>query len=171
MVNKSTQEKPIIVCLCGSTRFGEAFRKAQFDETMADKIVLTIGCNMRSDDDLFGNMAAPLRDVIKQRLDTLHLRKIDISDEVLFLNVNGYIGQSTLGELVYAKARGKVIRWLEPIGAPGLRDPEHPCSEFIPINTAWGNTHSGHCETDGHYMCDECVNRQPKHQEDQSDKK
>lgn len=154
-------QKPIIVCLCGSTRFSEAFRGAEFQETMAGKIVLTIGCNLRSDDDLFGDMAEPVKEAVKHSLDELHLRKIDLADEVLFLNVNGYIGQSTFNELEYARKRGKLIRWLEVIGAPNVRDPENPCESFEPIKTIYGVDCQGTCETDGHYMCGKCVNREP----------
>lgn len=105
---------PTIVCLCGSTRFGEAFRKAQLEETLAGKIVLTIGCNMRSDDELFGPMPEEAKTTIKTGLDELHLRKIDLADEVLILNVDGYVGESTRNELEYAKKQGKKIRYLEP---------------------------------------------------------
>ena len=34
---------PTIVCLCGSTRFYDTFQQANFDETMAGKIVLSVG--------------------------------------------------------------------------------------------------------------------------------
>lgn len=105
--------KPTIVCLCGSTRFGEAFREAQFRETMAGKIVLTIGCNMKSDTELFGHMSETEKEAVKKMLDELHKRKIDLASEVLFLNVNGYMGKSTLSELEYARLHGKVIRFLE----------------------------------------------------------
>ena len=50
----------------------------------------------------------------KVALDELHLRKIDLSDEVFVLNVGGYIGASTARELAYAQATGKHIRYLEP---------------------------------------------------------
>lgn len=153
--------QPVVVCLCGSTKFGEAFRLAQLQETLAGRIVLTIGCNMKSDDDLFGNMAQPAKDAIKKMLDELHLRKIDMADEVLFLNVNGYIGESTKREYDYAKAHDKKIRWAEPIGAPNLRDPECPCEDFEPIGTIYGKDYQGECETDGHYMCAKCVHREP----------
>ena len=106
--------KPTVVTLCGSTRFGEAFAKATLDETLAGNIVLSIGCNMRSDEELFAHMSQEERDALKQRLDDLHKRKIDISDEVLILNQEGYIGDSTRSELDYARAHGKVVRWLEP---------------------------------------------------------
>lgn len=106
--------RPTIVCLCGSTRFGEAFRKAQLEETLAGNIVLTIGCDTRSDDELFVYMSDKELAEIKAKLDELHLRKIDLSDEVLILNVGGYIGESTRNELEYARAKGKKIRFLEP---------------------------------------------------------
>lgn len=43
----------------------------------------------------------------------LHLRKIDLADECLILNVDGYIGESTGRELAYAREHSKVIRFLE----------------------------------------------------------
>ncbi len=46
-------DKPTIVCLCGSTRFSEAFQQANLMETLDGNIVLTIGCDMRSDADIF----------------------------------------------------------------------------------------------------------------------
>ncbi len=39
-----SKQVPTIVCLCGSTRFSEAFREANLRETLAGKIVLTVGC-------------------------------------------------------------------------------------------------------------------------------
>ena len=107
------KSKPTIVCLCGSTRFSEAFKEANLTETLAGKIVLTIGCDMKSDNELFAEMDEEELEAIKADLDTLHLRKIDLADEVLILNVGTYIGQSTRRELEYAKAHGKHIRFLE----------------------------------------------------------
>lgn len=104
----STKTRPTIVTLCGSTRFSEAFREANLRETLAGKIVLSIGCEWHSD------QALGLTEADKERLDELHLRKIDMSDEVLILNVNGYIGSSTRCELEHAIAHGKRIRFLEP---------------------------------------------------------
>jgi len=73
--------KPKIVCLCGSTRFSEAFQKAQFEETLAGKIVLTIGSNMKSDTELFKDYSENELKEIIIRLDELHRRKIDLADE------------------------------------------------------------------------------------------
>lgn len=105
---------PKIVCLCGSTRFSEAFQQANFDETLAGNIVLTIGCDMKSDSELFKDKTEVELEEVKKELDQLHLRKIDLADEVLILNVGGYIGNSTSRELAYAKERCKEIRFLVP---------------------------------------------------------
>ena len=103
-------DRPRIVCLCGSTRFGEAFREANLRETLAGKIVLSIGCEWHSD------QALGLTYADKERLDALHLRKIDLADEILVLNVGGYVGSSTANEMAYASLQGKDIRFLEQTG-------------------------------------------------------
>src|SRR5260370_14378500 len=99
--------KPTIVCLCGSTKFSKAFRDANLRETLKGKIVLSIGCEWHSDQSL------GLSEQDKQMLDELHLKKIDLSDEILILNVGGYIGESTCKEIAYAWMHEKKIRWLE----------------------------------------------------------
>jgi len=109
--------RPRIVCLCGSTRFSEAYQQANLAETLAGRIVLTIGCDMRSDAHLFADHSPEELAEIKARLDWLHLRKIDLADEILVLNVGGYAGESTRREIAYARETGKTIRWLEPAAA------------------------------------------------------
>ncbi len=109
----ASKDKPIIVCLCGSTRFSDAFQRANLEETLVGKIVLSIGCDMRSDDQIFGEMTDEERHSTKAALDELHLRKIDLADEILVLNVAGYVGESTQREIAYARTHGKRIRWLE----------------------------------------------------------
>ena len=100
-------DKPTIVCLCGSTRFSEVFWKANLLETLTGKIVLTIGCDFKSDD------ALGLTNADKERLDILHLRKIDLANEILVLNVGGYIGESTAQEVRYAILQKKRVRYWE----------------------------------------------------------
>lgn len=107
-------DRPTIVCLCGSTRFWRQFQRSSLSETMAGRIVLSIGAATGTDDEHFGNLPRQEYDRIKTMLDTLHLRKIDICDEVLILNVGDYVGESTMRELGYARAAGKGVRWLEP---------------------------------------------------------
>lgn len=101
---------PTIVCLCGSTRFKDAFIAAQRSETLAGKIVLSVG--------LFGHEEAmDMGGETKKSLDRLHFDKILIADEVLILNVGGYIGESTRNEERYAMAMGKTVRYLEGEGS------------------------------------------------------
>jgi hypothetical protein len=112
--------RPTIVCLCGSTRFSEAYQKANLNETVAGKIVLTIGCDLRSDGQLFEGYSTEQLGELKAKLDELHLRKIDLADEVLILNVGGYIGDSTRREIEYAMKLNKPIRYL--VNSSLLRD-------------------------------------------------
>ena len=126
------KNKPTIVCLCGSTRFGEQFAEANLRETLAGNIVLTIGCSMRSDAELFKGMDSLQLQMVKADLDELHKRKIDMADEVLILNVDGYVGDSTFSELIYAARQGKIIRWLEPENAVFFGQSDHP-TVFTPI--------------------------------------
>ena len=108
--------KPTIVCLCGSTRFGEAFAQANVDETLKGRIVLSI-CGTRPDAELFGHLTEIELKTVRARLAELHRCKIDLADEILVLNVGGYIGDDTRDEIAYARAHGKPIRWLEPATA------------------------------------------------------
>ncbi len=106
-VRNKVESRPTIICLCGSGRFKDVFDEVEFAETLQGKIVLTIGCNTKDiacDADLSRH---------KPLLDELHLRKIDLADEVLILNVGDYIGESTSRELEYARKCGKCIRFLE----------------------------------------------------------
>lgn len=107
--------RPIIVCLCGSTRFFDTFREANLEETLQGKIVLSIGCDTKADKGVFASLPREERAEIKAALDELHLRKIDLADEVLILNVDGYIGESTQKELEYARNLGKRIRFIRRI--------------------------------------------------------
>jgi hypothetical protein len=107
----STPPRPCIVCLCGSTRFMDAFQASNLRETIAGRIVLSVGCNTKSDADLL--ILGDLTVEAKAALDELHKRKIDLADEILVLNVGGYIGESTRSEIAYAKVHGKSVRYLE----------------------------------------------------------
>lgn len=103
----STPARPIIVCLCGSTRFREAWVKHYREESLAGKIVLSVGVMVHAGDE-------PIKDgPVKGMLDELHKRKIDLADEILVLNVGQYVGDSTRSEINYAGKHGKKIRYLE----------------------------------------------------------
>ena len=95
-------ERPPIVCLCGSTKFRDLFIEFNRLLTLEGNIVLTVG--------FFGHAEeVPPTDAQKLALDELHLRKIDLADEVFFLNPDGYIGDSGRRELAYAIATNKQV--------------------------------------------------------------
>ena len=104
--------RPKVVCLCGSTRFKDAFDEANYRETMAGRIVLSVGFFMHATGNRHGECigATPKQ---KVALNVLHKRKIDLADEIFVLNINGYIGESTRSEIEYAEAHGKPVRYLE----------------------------------------------------------
>lgn len=106
--------RPRIVCLCGSTRFGDAFREANLRLTLEGAIVLSIGCDMKTDTDLAAAGALGKDpEAVKRDLDELHRRKIDLAGEVLVVSRDGYFGPSTAGEIAYAVAHGKTVRFAE----------------------------------------------------------
>jgi hypothetical protein len=119
--------RPTIVCLCGSTRFRDAFEEANLEETLAGKIVLQPGHythaaaeNQGAVNRAAGNSRPVPGDKeiwfgpeVAQQLEELCRRKIDLADEVLVLNVGGYVGSSTAAEVAYAQSLGKQVRWLE----------------------------------------------------------
>jgi hypothetical protein len=88
------------------------------DETLAGHIVLTVGVDLkeRHKDVLAGKTEAEAA-AIKDRLDCLHRRKIDLADEILVLNVEGLPGESTQREIEYAKQTGKAVRYLNPLAS------------------------------------------------------
>jgi hypothetical protein len=104
--------RPSIICLCGSTRFMDAFFDVGWRETLKGKIVLSIGVCKHAEDH-GGEALGP--EVVKL-LDELHFHKIELADEAMILNVGGYIGESTRNELEYAEKLGKRIIYLEPTG-------------------------------------------------------
>lgn len=104
--------KPKIVCLCGSTRFAEHFQIKQWELEKQGIICLGINILPHKYFQGFDHHGAEQENV-KDILDELHLRKIDLADEVFVLNVGFYIGQSTRNEINYAESIGKPVEYLE----------------------------------------------------------
>lgn len=104
---------PKIVCFCGSTRFAEYFMVKRWE--LEKQGIITFGINILPNNYFAeGNSHGAEQEGVKEILDELHKRKIDLSDEVFVLNVGGYIGTSTRGEINYAESIGKPIKYLEP---------------------------------------------------------
>lgn len=119
--------KPEVVCLCGSTRFVDQFNHWRKQLTYQGKIVLSIEIvttQVASED------PQHVDPEMKEMLDWLHLRKIDMADYVMVLDVGGYIGESTKKEINYAESKGKRIEFLSRMSEP--KEPEKE-----PWEVAW----------------------------------
>lgn len=101
-----------IFCLCGSTRFTRDMLILQWNLTKLGYVVLS-WCAL-PDDYYKGEDRAHIGDQegVKAIVDEVHFRKIDLADEVLVLNIGGYIGESTRNEINYAKLKGKIISYV-----------------------------------------------------------
>ena len=96
-----------IITLCGSTRFKEQYMAVQKRLTREGNIVISVGMFGHSGD------AEVWKPGVKEMLDDMHLRKIDLADEIFVINVGGYIGESTKREIAYAEQTGKKVNYLE----------------------------------------------------------
>lgn len=94
-----------IVTICGSMKFVEQMKKVAVKLEIENKYIV-IQCVYTND---------KLNEEEQQILSELHYKKINISDAIYVVNVNGYIGSSTIKEIQYAKTLGKEIMYLEPI--------------------------------------------------------
>lgn len=102
--------RPTVVVLCGSTRFKSTWREYEKRFTHEGLVVLSVG-----DLGTHQGVNEPIDPALKERLDELHKRKIDMADRVFVLNVDGYIGASTRSEIEYAEWFEKPIDYLEPV--------------------------------------------------------
>lgn len=100
-----------VVTLCGSTRFKDDFINVQKELTLKGRIVISVGLFGHSGDDEVWSEG------IKEMLDDMHKRKIDMADTVFVINRDGYIGKSTASEIEYAEILGKNIAYLESCGS------------------------------------------------------
>ena len=103
-----------VITLCGSTKFKDEFLKAQKDLTLKGNIVISVVLFGHSgDSEVWENMDEGTITKTKEMLDDMHKRKIDMSEEIFVINVNGYIGDSTKSEIEYAIKTGKKVNYLE----------------------------------------------------------
>jgi len=104
-----TSKMPKIICLCGSTRFTADMLVLQWELTKQGFVVLS-WCAL-PDSYFKGEDKTHIDDQegVKEIVDEVHKRKIDLADEVWVININGYIGESTRSEIEYAEAHNKLV--------------------------------------------------------------
>ena len=98
-----------IVTLCGSTKFKDDFIREQKRLTLEGNIVLSVGLFGHSGDTEVWNEG------VKEMMDDMHKRRIDMSDEIFVINKDGYVGSSTKSEIEYAIKTNKVVKYMEEI--------------------------------------------------------
>lgn len=93
-----------VVTLCGSLKF-----KKEMMET-AEELALKGYCVLTPTYDVLENIK-----ITEKQLETLklaHFKRIEMSDEIMVINVNNYIGESTKLEIEYARKLNKKIKYL-----------------------------------------------------------
>lgn len=95
----------MVITICGSSRFKEQIMASAHDLTLQGHIVLTPFVFHHADNE-------ELTTEEKIRLDNLHKQKINMSDAIFVVNVDGYIGESTYGEIDWATRMNKQVFFL-----------------------------------------------------------
>ncbi len=86
-------------------RFREEFERLDAELTLAGHVVLAPTSLAPSTE---------LNEDERARLGRIHLQKVAMADEVLIVNVGGYVGESTRREIEHARSRGISVTFLEP---------------------------------------------------------
>lgn len=90
-----------IITLCGSLKFKKEMME------IAEKMVLDGNCVLTPVYPVLENYKRTDRQL--ELLKEAHFKKIELSDSILVVNINNYIGNSTNLEIEYAKKLGKEI--------------------------------------------------------------
>ena len=106
--------KPKIICICGSSKFIEHIAILGWELEKQGAIVLSLHFLPQSYPNVQTHHQAEAEG-LKEQMDELHLRKIDLCDEVLVVNVDGYIGESTGNEIKYAEQIGKPVKYYQGV--------------------------------------------------------
>ena len=90
-----------IITMCGSLEFQKEMMK------VAEKIALDGYCVLTPVYPVSEDIKRTKEQLIK--LKEAHFKRIELSDAILLVNINNYIGESTNLEIDYAKKLGKEI--------------------------------------------------------------
>lgn len=96
------------ITLCGSAKFEEDYKWWNRELSLRGNIVYSLA--VYPSDAGEKNWYTPDQ---KLMLDGVHLGKIQHSDAIVVLNIDGYIGDSTKKEIEYAQQLGKQVYWVE----------------------------------------------------------
>lgn len=100
--------RPTIVCLCGSMRVARMAIAAKEIQMLEKGLMVLLPCAMAVDLEREGYNS------LKEKADAMHRHKIRLADRVHVVNEGGYIGESTRGEIEFAKSIGKPVTYEYP---------------------------------------------------------
>lgn len=103
-------ERSKIIVLCGSSKFCDIMAVCAWI-IERDEGAITMGLHFLPH--WYGDVPDHLaeHEGVAEAMDDLHLRKIDLADELFIINYGDYIGESTTREIDYARERKISIRW------------------------------------------------------------
>lgn len=93
-----------VITLCGSLKFKNEMMK------VAEQLALEGNCVITPVYPTEENYTRTDEQI--ENLKNAHFKKIDLSDAIYVVNVNGYIGESTKLEIEYARSNNKEIIYL-----------------------------------------------------------
>lgn len=91
-----------IITVCGSYKFKKEMIEITESMTLKGNCMLTPIELTKSNKEAYTDEEALI-------IDKMHKEKIKLSDAILVVNVNGYIGKSTKNEIEFAKSLNKEI--------------------------------------------------------------
>jgi hypothetical protein len=104
-------QRPKVVTLCGSSRFVQEMAVCAW---LIEREELAIAMSLHLLPHWYPNCPPDHlaeHEGVADDMDALHLRKIDLSDEIFVVNIREYIGSSTANEIAYAKRKDKRVRY------------------------------------------------------------
>ena len=102
-----------IITICGSIKFKDEMIKTALQMELNGNVVLTPIFPPDNSEIAFTDREIAV-------LGEMHKEKIKLSDAVLVMNKDGYIGSSTKGEIEFAKALNKEIMYYTDLKAANI---------------------------------------------------
>lgn len=119
--DEDNKNRPKVITICGSSRYCQEMAVVAWLLEKREKAI-TMGLHLLP----YWYSITPIpnhlaeHEGVAKALDELHLKKIDMSDQIFVVNKNNYMGQSTQNEIAYARSIGlqDKIRYYtdDPIG-------------------------------------------------------
>lgn len=94
-----------VVTLCGSMRFQNEMMEIAEKLAREGECVLTLVYMVMKD--------CEISEEEVKRLKLEQFKRIELANEIFVVNVDGYVGESTMAEIEFAERNGKRVRWME----------------------------------------------------------